>query len=43
MDDWKKSKETSLLHCQITTQKKIYSNLNMENIPDSDYNHSKKL
>ena len=43
MDDWKKSRETSLLHCQITAQKKFYSNLNMENISDSDYYHSKKL
>ena len=38
MDDWKKSKETSL-----PEKEDFYSHLNMENIIDADYAHAKRV
>ena len=38
MDDWKKFNETSL-----PDSKEFYSNLNMEDITDLDYNHVKRI
>ena len=38
MDDWKKFNETSL-----PDNKEFYSNLNMEDITDLDYNHVKRI
>ena len=37
MDDWLKINETSL------PEKEIYSNLNMEDIADSEFNHAKRI
>ena len=38
MDEWEKFNETSL-----PEKYDFYSNLNMEDITDSDYNHAKRL
>ena len=38
MDDWEKFNETSL-----PKNGKFYSNLNMEDIVGSDYNHAKRI
>ena len=38
MDDWKKSNETTL-----PKKEKLYSNLNMEEIADTDYMHGKRV
>ena len=38
MDDWEKFNETSLQE-----HEEFYSNLNMEDITDLDYNHVKRI
>ena len=38
MDAWKKINETSL-----PEKEKFYSNLNVEGIANSDYNHAKRI
>ena len=38
MGDWEKFNETSL-----SKKEDFYSNLNMEDITDSEYNHAKKI
>ena len=37
LDDWEKFNETSLIE-----KEEFHSNLNMEDITDSDYNHAKR-
>ena len=38
MDEWEKFNETSL-----PEKVELYSNLNMEDITDTDYNHAKRV
>ena len=38
MDDWEEFNETTL-----TEKEEFYSNLNMEDITDADYMHSKRV
>ena len=43
LDNWEKFNETQKKKFKITKKGEFYSNLNMENITDSDYNHANRI